>query len=249
MDATLLSPPGSEPMPYSEARMVDSGARTLETLEGADRYNRWIFDRIRQGLGQRVLEIGCGTGTITQFLVDRELVVGVDVSPEYVRATAARYRTRPNVVIKLQDITESIEELRQYRFDSAASANVFEHIADDTRAMAAVYALLEPGGTFNLLVPSHPYLMSPFDRAIGHYRRYTMAELRRKLESAGFRVGAIRRSNPIGAIGWALNNCLLRRRRLGGVAIYDRLVPALSWLDQRLELPVGLSLTARATKV
>ena len=235
-------------MPYSEARMADPGARTLETLEGADRYNRWIFERIREGLGQRVLEIGCGTGTITQFLVDRELVVGVDVSPQYVRATAERYRTRPNVVIRLHDITQSIEELRAYRFDSAVSANVFEHIADDGKAMAAVFALLEPGGSFNLLVPSHPYLMSPFDRSIGHYRRYTMAELKRKLESAGFRVDAIRRTNPIGAIGWAVNNRVLRRRRLGGVAIYDRLVPALSWLDRRVELPLGLSLTARATK-
>jgi cyclopropane fatty-acyl-phospholipid synthase-like methyltransferase len=236
-------------MPYSEAAMVDAGARTLEMLEGADRYNRWIFERIRPDFGRRVLEIGCGTGTITQFLVDRDLVVGVDVSPEYVREAAERFRTRANVVIRLHDITESIEELRQYRFDSAVSANVFEHIPDDAKAMAAVYALLELEGTFNLLVPSHPYLMSPFDRSIGHYRRYTMSELRRKLESAGFRVDAIRRSNPIGAIGWAVNNCLLRRRRLGGVAIYDRLVPALSWLDQRLELPVGLSLTVRATKV
>jgi SAM-dependent methyltransferase len=235
-------------MSYSEARMVDSGKRTLETLEGADRYNRWIFERIRYGLGRRVLEIGCGTGTITQFLVDRDLVVGVDVSPEYVRATAERYRTRANVVIRLQDVTESIDELREYRFDSAVSANVFEHIPDDTKAMAAVHELLEPGGIFSLLVPSHPFLMSPFDRSIGHYRRYTMDELRRKLESAGFRVDAIRRSNPIGALGWAVNNCLLRRRRLGGVGLYDRLVPALSWLDQRFEPPVGLSLTARASK-
>lgn len=235
-------------MPYSEARMADPGARTLETLEGADRYNRWTFERIREGLGRRVLEIGCGTGTITRFLVDRELLVGVDVSPAYVAEAAQRYRSRPNVVIKLHDITESIEELRQYRFDSAVSVNVFEHIADDARAMAAVFELLEPGGTFNLLVPSHPQLMSPFDRAIGHYRRYTMAELKRKLETAGFRVDAIRRTNPVGVAGWAVNNCILRRRRLGGVGIYDRLVPAMSWLDQRLELPVGLSLTARASK-
>jgi len=236
-------------MPYSEARMVDSGAQTLETLEGADRYNRWIFERIRAGLGRRVLEIGCGTGTITQFLVDRDLVVGVDVSPEYVLMAATRCRAHANVLIQLHDITKSIEELRQYRFDSAVSANVFEHIEDDSRAMAAVFELLEPGGTFSLLVPSHPFLMSPFDRAIGHYRRYTMAGLRGKLEAAGFRVDAIRRSNPIGAIGWAVNNCLLRRGRLGGVGIYDRLVPTLSWLDRRVEPAIGLSLTARATKV
>jgi len=237
------------PMPYSEAGMVDPGARTLEMLEGSDRYNRWIFARIREGLGRRVIEIGCGTGTITQFLTDRELVVGVDVSPEYVRQAAERHRSRKNVVIKLCDITESFEELRQYRFDSAVSANVFEHIPDDAKAMAAVFELLEPGGSFNLLVPSHPLLMSPFDRAIGHYRRYTRAELTRKLGAAGFRVDSVRRSNPVGTVGWAVNNCLLRRRRLGGMAIYDRMVPALSWIDQRVELPVGLSLIARATKV
>ncbi|HVS05243.1 MAG TPA: methyltransferase [Candidatus Dormibacteraeota bacterium] len=229
--------------------MTDIAARTLETLQGVDRYNRWIFERIRPGLGQRVLEIGCGTGTITQFLADRDLVVGVDVSPEYIREAAERNRTRANVVIRLYDITDSIEELRQYRFDSAVSVNVFEHIDDDMKAMAAVHALLEPGGRFNLLVPSHPRLMSPFDRAIGHYRRYTKAELRSKLDAAAFKVHAIRRSNPVGALGWAVNNCLLRRRQLGGVAIYDRLVPAMSWFDRRLELPIGLSLTAWASKV
>lgn len=235
-------------MPYSDAGMVDTGARTLETLEVADRYNRWIFERIRPGLGRRVLEIGCGTGTITQFLVDRELVVGVEVSPEYVAETTQRFRTRANVVIKLQDISQSLDGLDRYRFDSAVSANVFEHIEDDTTAMAAVFALLEPGGRFNLLVPCHPWLMSPFDRAIGHYRRYTKAELTRKLTSAGFRVDAVRRSNPVGVLGWAVNNRLLRRRQLGGVGIYDRLVPGLRWLDQRLEFPIGLSLVARATK-
>src|SRR6266487_2541590 len=50
-----------------------SGASTLEVMEGARRYNRWIYDRVRDGLGQRVLEIGCGTGTITSFMVDRQL--------------------------------------------------------------------------------------------------------------------------------------------------------------------------------
>ncbi len=238
----------SNPMPYSEAGMVDAGARTLETLEGADRYNRWIFERIRPGLGRRVLEIGCGTGTITQFLVDRDLVVAVDVSPEYVAETTERFRARANVVIKLQDITQSIDGLDEYQFDSAVSANVFEHIDDDAKAIAAVFASLEPGGTFNLLVPGHPWLMSPFDRAIGHYRRYTKAELTRKLASAGFRVDAVRRSNPAGVLGWAVNNVALRRRQLGAVGIYDRLVPALSWLDQRVEFPIGLSLVARATK-
>ncbi len=224
-----------------------SGSSTLEVMEGAHRYNRWIYDRVRAGLGQRVLEIGCGTGTITSFLVDRQLVVGIDVVDGYIRSTTERYRDRPNIVIRRHDLTESIEPLRRYRFDSALSVNVFEHIGNDEAAMKAVYALLEPGGRFTVLVPCHPTLLGPFDRDIGHHRRYTKSELRRKLEASGFVVERIRRSNPVGALGWLVNVRLLGLRRLRGANLFDRLVPALAVLD-RVELPLGLSLIAIARK-
>lgn len=224
-----------------------SGASTLEVMEGAQRYNRWIYDRVREGIGQRVLEIGCGTGTITSFMLDRQLVVGIDVVDDYVQATTERFADRPNVVIRRHDLTESVEPLRGYRFDSAVSVNVFEHIGDDQAAMKAVYALLEPGGSFTLLVPSHPALLGAFDRDIGHHRRYTKSELRRKLEASGFVVERIRRSNPVGALGWLVNVRLLGLRQLRGTGLFDRLVPALRLVD-RVELPVGLSLIAVARR-
>jgi SAM-dependent methyltransferase len=224
-----------------------SGASTLEVMEGAHRYNRWIYDRVREGIGQRVLEIGCGTGTITSFMVDRQLVVGIDVVDDYIQSTSDRFRDRPNIVIRQQDLTESVEPLRDYRFDSALSVNVFEHIGNDEAAMKAVNALLEPGGTFTVLVPCHPALLGSFDRDIGHHRRYSKGELRRKLEASGFVVERIRRSNPVGALGWLVNVRLLGLRRLRGAGLFDRLVPALSLLD-RVELPLGLSLIAVARK-
>jgi len=208
-----------------------SGASTLELMEGANRYNRWVFDRVRDGLGRRVLEVGCGTGTITDYLLDRELVVGIDVVEDYVRSTARRYRDHANVVILQQDLTESIQILRRYGFDSAVSVNVLEHIADDAAAIKAVYDLLPPGGVFALLVPSHPALLGRFDRDIGHHRRYTKRGLKCQLESAGWMVGVR----------------LLGQRRLRGVRLYDQLVPLFAALDG-LELPIGLSLTARARK-
>jgi SAM-dependent methyltransferase len=226
---------------------LQSGSSTLEVMEDARRYNRWIFDRVKKALGQRVLEIGCGTGTITRFLVDRELVVGVDVEAAYVRSSGERYRNYPNVIVRRHDLTESIEPLRLYRFDSAISVNVFEHIANDEAAMRAVNQLLEPGGSFTLLVPCHPALLGAFDRDIGHHRRYTKRELRRKLEANGFLVERIRRSNPVGALGWLVNVRLLGLRRLRGTSLFDRLVPALAALDA-VELPLGLSLIAVARK-
>ena len=142
---------------------------------------------------------------------------------------------------------------RQGYLDYVAEALMFEvvpsasTIADDSAAMKAVYALLEPGGTFTLLVPNHPALLGRFDRDIGHHRRYTKGELRRKLEASGFVVERIRRSNPVGALGWLVNIRLLRQRRLRGASLFDRLVPALMVLD-RVEMPLGLSLIAVARK-
>jgi len=240
-----------------------TGAHTLETLESAHRYNAWTFDRVNGALGKRVLEVGCGTGTITQFLTDRELVVGIDVIPEYVDAARARFAGLSNVTILLHDLTSSgsipsqlagtipsplVGEGQGGGFDSAVSVNVLEHIPDDLVALKAIHALLEPGGSLTVLVPSHPFLMSPFDRAIGHYRRYTKPELRRKLEAAGFQIERLRRSNPVGAIGWLVNNRLLRRRQLAGVGVYDRLVPALAAIDRLVEPPFGLSLIAVARR-
>src|SRR5438094_9940277 len=87
---------------------LPSGASTLEVMEGAHRYNRWIYDRVRDGLGQRVLEIGCGTGTITSYMVDRRLVVGIDVVDDFVHSTSYRFIDRPNFCINRHDLTMSI---------------------------------------------------------------------------------------------------------------------------------------------
>lgn len=226
----------------------DAGTQTLKFLGDARRYNQWLFDRVRSGLGQRVLEIGCGTGTLTDYLVDRELLVTIDVVQDYVRLVQERFLDRPNVHVCLLDLTESLGDLPQFEFDSAVSINVFEHIQDDIKAMRAVHQLLQPGGTLTLLVPSHPWLMGPFDRAIGHYRRYTKRALREKLKAAGFVVERLRRSNPIGAAGWFVNTVVLRRRALRATRIYDRLVPLMAALDQRVEAPIGLSIVAVGRK-
>jgi SAM-dependent methyltransferase len=237
-----------EPTFSGQTQREDAGAQTLDLLGNVRRYNQWLFDRVSPALGRRVLEVGCGTGTLTAFLVDRELLVTVDVVDDYVRVVRDRYRDRPNVHVRLLDLTQSLGDLPQFGFDSALSVNVFEHIPDDLEAMKAVYQLLQPGGTLTLLVPSHPWLMGPFDRAIGHYRRYTKPVLRAKLEAAGFRVEHLRRGNPVGAAGWFVNTVVLRRRALAATRAYDRLVPILAAVDRWVESPVGLSLVAVGRK-
>jgi hypothetical protein len=68
--------------------------------------------------------------------------------------------------------------------------DVLEHVADDDRAVASLFAATSPGGGLIVLVPQHPWLWSGADVFARHLRRYTRDELVRKLERAGFRVAA-----------------------------------------------------------
>jgi SAM-dependent methyltransferase len=226
-----------------------AGSRTLDQMTNARNYNRWLFERVKGALGRRVLEIGSGTGTMTEYLLDRDLVLGLEVIPEYVEALRERFAGRPNVRIECLNITSTGFDFAPLNFDSAVSFNVFEHIPDDVGAMRQVYKALCPGGRLALLVPAHQALYGPFDELIGHQRRYDKRDLTEKLRSVGFQVDKVSYSNPIGALGWLVNVKLLRQRELKAIAAYDALVPAFAGVERVVRPPFGLSVVAIATKL
>jgi hypothetical protein len=65
----------------------------------------------------------------------------------------------------------------QERFDTVIYADVLEHIQDDRAELARVTRHLAQNGTLIVLAPAHQWLYSPFDAAIGHFRRYKLASL------------------------------------------------------------------------
>jgi SAM-dependent methyltransferase len=237
--------PGANALAY---QVEGAGSRTLQQMTEARNYNRWLFQRVEAALGRRVLEIGSGIGTMTEYLLDRDLVLGLEVVPEYVEALRRRFAANPNVRIERLDITAASADLAALDFDSAVSFNVFEHIPDDLAALRGVYRALRPGGRLALVVPAHQALYGPFDGLIGHERRYERRTLAGKLLSAGFQLESIGYSNLIGALGWLVSVRLLGRRRLQAVRAYDRLVPAMAAVERLVRPPFGLSVVAVARK-
>ncbi|KRE62395.1 class I SAM-dependent methyltransferase [Nostocoides sp. Soil756] len=73
-------------------------------------------------------------------------------------------------------------------FDAVAAFDVIEHCEPEADALAEVYRVLRPGGTFVMSVPSYTWAWSDFDVANGHHRRYTRERARTAVERAGFRV-------------------------------------------------------------
>ena len=224
--------------------------QTLQNMKRLHRYNRWIFSKFRPFLGRRVLEIGSGIGNITKFLLDRDLVIATDVEPRYLtllKNTFGKYKKF--TVERLYIPGAEIERYQSYHIDSVICFNVLEHIEQDETALRNIYDLLEAGGRFLLLVPSHPWLYGSLDQHLGHHRRYRKRELKQTLEAMGFRVIYLKYFNRIGILGWFLNSRILRKKRLSSfqLKVYNLFVPLFK-LEEFLPLPFGTSLIAVGEK-
>jgi SAM-dependent methyltransferase len=225
---------------------------TLNTLAELDRYNHWIYEQIAHALGRRVLEVGSGTGNITQFLcADGREVVATDIVPSYRNELERLFGENPNVRVGKFDLNaKAPEEFVANPFDSIVCLNVLEHIEDDLFALSQMRDALAPRGKLALLVPAHRFLYGEFDRAVGHFRRYEKRELAIKLERVGLVELEMKFFNLAAALPWLINGRLLKRDYLpaGQASLANRLVPLLK-LERLIGPPCGLSLIAIAQKV
>ena len=226
------------------------GQAILHRLSGAPRLNRWIADRVRPFLGDRVLEIGAGIGNLSRVLAPRARYIASDIDPLCLEALENRFALRPQMEIARIDVAEA-EHFAPYtgKMDTVVCLNVLEHVEDNLGGLRNIHNVLGPGGRAILLVPRGKRLYGSLDRAVGHVRRYTRQELADKLAQAGFEVEKLFSFNKIGVPAWCLNSLLLRRKRFGKLQLkfYDWTI----WLWRRLEpiIPwAGLSLIAVARR-
>jgi glycosyltransferase involved in cell wall biosynthesis len=220
------------------------GYKTLQRVQSLRRYNAWMWDKVKPYVGDRVLEVGAGTGNMTRYLSSRELVVATDVEAQYLWMLRNTFANDTHVRVCRFDLAaDTSPDDVGSGFDTVLCLNVLEHVDDDVAALRRMRGLLAPQGRVVLVVPGMRRLYGEIDRAIGHFRRYDPTELRHKLERAGFAVEHTSAFNLVGAAGWWLNARVLRRRTVPGLQarINDLLVPILR-LEQHFNCGRGLSL-------
>jgi 2-polyprenyl-3-methyl-5-hydroxy-6-metoxy-1,4-benzoquinol methylase len=228
------------------------GHVTLIRMARLEPYNRWLADRFRQALGERVLEIGAGFGNMTKQMTGRELIVASDLDPvalEYLRGTF-RQDAGVRVASYRFPLTEAERaEIKALSIDTVVCLNVLEHIEDDVSTLADLYAVLPAGGRLVLIVPALASLYGTLDVHLHHFRRYEKAELEGKIRAAGFTVEDCRFLNRPGILGWYVNGKILRRRVLpaGQLAAFRLMLPLLK-REESNPPPVGMSLLAIARK-
>jgi len=220
---------------------LDRGANILDSLAGTKRFNRWMADTVRPYLGMRVLELGSGIGNMTQHLsLGRRSYVASDIDEEHMARLRVRFRGRPNLEIRKADLCDSSDfEPLLGAFDSVVCLNVVEHVKDDLGALRNIFSALKPGGRAVILVPQDQKAYGTLDEVLGHYRRYSEAQLRERMEAAGFEVERILHFNRVTRPGWRLNGQLLKRRSFSRfqLRIFDTLVPLWRRIDRLFPWP------------
>jgi trans-aconitate 2-methyltransferase len=103
-----------------------------------------VLDRLELRGDETVLDAGCGSGRITQALIERlphGRVIALDESPSMI--AAARERLGPDPDLRVGDLLElKLEE----PVDAILSTATFHWIKDHERLFARLHAALEPGG-------------------------------------------------------------------------------------------------------
>jgi 2-polyprenyl-3-methyl-5-hydroxy-6-metoxy-1,4-benzoquinol methylase len=246
--------------PMAGSAMNTIQTESLDVLAGANHYNQWILDSFAHALGPKVLEVGCGTGSFTQLLLNHPAVhhvTGVDLDPVHVHKTRHQLLdltadTRKTLTARVQDVMVSWPDATELgSFDTVVLLNVLEHLPDEQQALQRLKATLKPGGRLVILVPAHQWLYSPYDASIGHRCRYTQASLTAALQAADFEVTALKYFNRVGILGWWWNFCVLKKPVMDAdsVGAFELLMPLVRRIEDTLPMPpMGLSVLAVGTK-
>jgi SAM-dependent methyltransferase len=148
----------------------------------------FLLEHLREG--ERVLDLGCGSGAFTQEVASAGAdVVGVEV------ADAALERARAQdaeLEFRLAPIDGPLP-FEDCSFEMVWASEVIEHVADTARWLSEVRRVLAPGGRLLITTPSHGRLrvavggIERFSEPLGdHLHLYTRASLREVLGEFGF---------------------------------------------------------------
>jgi SAM-dependent methyltransferase len=211
----------------------------LDIFAHAINWKKYWSSEIRPYLSGDVLEVGAGLGANTEFIKSANISSWTCLEPD--PNLVFRMRTRFQAQADLSDCrieagtTEMLGADR--RFDAVLYIDVLEHIQNDRDELARACRLLRSGGKIVVLAPAHQWLYTPFDRAIGHFRRYDKPRLS-ACSPSDCNIVRIVYLDSAGMLASLGNRLLLRQAApdLKEILLWDRLLVPSSRLLDRLTL-------------
>ncbi|MHB0954797.1 MAG: class I SAM-dependent methyltransferase [Pirellulaceae bacterium] len=240
-DATVNSPP----IALANDCSVYVGGE-LEVFAKAITWKQYCRQQILPFLGTRVLEVGAGIGGTTKILNHAGVVRWMCLEPDpllarHVQAEIENGMMPRNcevVVGTLADVPSTAT------FDTIIYSDVLEHILDDAAEVRRAIEFLDTGGHLIVIGPAHNFLFTPFDKSIGHFRRYNKRMLT-ALAPSHLSCVRMRYLDSVGTAASLANRLLLRSSAptQSQILFWDRVLVRLSRsVDRMLFYSLGKSI-------
>jgi SAM-dependent methyltransferase len=198
-----------------------------------------------------------GIGACRNLLAFQEMgyqVTGFDVMSEAVQLG----RSRGLSDVREQDLGAPWPDCKN-DVRAVVLLDVLEHVADPVQVLTHARDVLDDKGAIIATVPAYQFLFSDWDRALGHYRRYTASLLKRHATEAGLKikvlthwnsftlpaaiaVRGVQKVSPRGRSAEFPRVNPLTNRLLKGCAAAER------WMVHRTGVPFGLSVVGVFTR-
>lgn len=220
----------------------------LELFAGVHNWKEYWAGQLRPFVKGDILEVGAGIGSNTRLL---DSVGGsgrwvcLEPDPELL-GQLTRNIAQTEAQRSYEPVRGTLESLSGQLFDTIVYIDVLEHIENDFEELNRAASHLRSGGHLIVLSPAHQRLFSPFDAAIGHFRRYDRKMLR-AISPSGLRLERIRYLDCAGLILSAANMLLLRQSMptKAQLGFWDRwIVPVSRVFDKRFGYSLGKTIIA-----
>ncbi len=178
------------------ARIYDA-VQPIVTLGQEARLNRWVAASLQPAPGARILDVGCGTGLLTQAIAEKHSsceVIGIDASRPMIEVA---HRKRAGGRISYRQAVAEDLPFGDGDFDIVTSALFFHHVnrVCKSQALSEARRVLKPGGQLVVADIERPYTALGWLMAVAGWLVLLQPEIKENIdgimtnliEGAGFK--------------------------------------------------------------
>jgi 2-polyprenyl-3-methyl-5-hydroxy-6-metoxy-1,4-benzoquinol methylase len=220
--------------------MIENGkyiGNELELFEHAKHWKNYFHSLIRPYIKGDVLEVGAGIGGTTAQLCDGTQNKWICLEPDTDLIKEFKERQKNGGIPSMCTISSNYlsEVPSDELFDAILYMDVIEHIEDDAGELDQAMKHLKEGGALIVLVPAHQFLYTPFDKKIGHFRRYSRSRLKSAVPKQLKEVG-VRYLDSTGLLASLANKLFLKSDMPSApqIKFWDRFMVPLSRFTDRI---------------
>lgn len=114
----------------------------------------YVNDYVKPKTGERIMDLGCGTGNMLPFFPDDVEYVGVDLSQAYIDDAKKKHKDRGTFICSSVD---EVADQEPASFDIVIVGGLLHHIEDEVilKMLNMVNTCLKPGGRYVNIEPAY----------------------------------------------------------------------------------------------